>query len=257
MLAFVAIVLAQTPTTANLPVRGFALDLLHPEFSGAGRSLASVAAYMSIRGVVGTTQVLFELPFAHQDTPFSGSSTIVGNPYVGAVFGGANGLGGAVGARLPVASLTDEATELGMLADASRVEAFRPATASIQGLVRYRRQTVEGFTVDVSGGPGFWFPTGEFGETEIAIHHQLSLGYQGSRLWVAAGISGLSLLSETLGGGTGGPGDETTLEFNASLGTTRGRTRPVIHLILPISNEYSSSVSYVIGLGVAFDTSRR
>src|SRR5688572_17053075 len=78
MIALLAIVLAQTPTTANLPATGIAIDVLRPSFRGSvDRSLISAAAYLSGRAPIGRAHLLFEVPFAHQDTEFSGSSTMV------------------------------------------------------------------------------------------------------------------------------------------------------------------------------------
>jgi len=246
MIALLAIVLAQTPTTANLPATGIAIDVLRPSFRGSvDRSLISAAAYLSGRAPIGRAHLLFEVPFAHQDTEFSGSSTMVGNPYVGIELAAATGVSAALGVRLPAVGQEDEASELGLYADLSRAAAFVPDIATLQGLIRYRTQSAEGYTVDISGGPALWLATEEGDDTQVVLHHQLSAGYRGRSVWVAAGISGLSLLSES-------NDDRTVLELNASLGATRGGVRPAIHFILPISEDYRSTVSYVLGFGVAF-----
>jgi hypothetical protein len=243
------IVLAQTPTTANLPATGIALDVLRPHYRGSAEtSLFSVAAYASGRTTIGSMHLYVELPFAHVDVPFAGPNSTLGNPYLGVELGGETGLSWAAGARFPLVPETSGAGVLGLYSDLSRIEAFRFNTATFRGGIRYRIHNADGFTFDAGGGPALWVPTKGAEDVELVLHHHMSAGYRGSLVWFAAGFSGWTWLTQ----GDGGVGDRTYDEVNVSIGGARGSVRPALHLILPIDKEYNSTVGYVIGFGVAF-----
>lgn len=250
MLALFLVVLAQSPTTANLPTTGIALDVLRPKFRGGETTLLSGVAIVSGRTRIGGMRLTFELPIARVETEFIPASTAIGNPYLGLELGGETGLSGSVGARFPLAP-DDEAASFttGIYSDVSRIEQFRFNTLTVQGAVRYRVHNPNGFTFDAGGGPAVWVPTEGGGEAELVLHHDISAGYRGSVLWFGAGFSGWTWMTK----GFGGVGERTAHQFNVSIGGARGHVRPAVHLILPIDELYNSNVGYVLGFGIAVD----
>jgi hypothetical protein len=241
------IALAQTPSIG--------LDILRPHFNTAETSLLSVAAFASGGAAVGPAHLVFELPYFRVDpsppAPDGPTSTL-GNPYVGIEFGGQGKsnhvtLSATAGVRLPLLTDTDAARTIGSYVDVSRFEAFRPNTLSIHSSVRFYVQNTDGFFVAASGGPTAWVPTQQHAQTELVLHHELSVGHRGSAAWFAAGYTGLSVLTEP----RSAVGEFTIGEFVLSIGRARGRVRPAFHLMLPLDEEYSAVVGYVAGLGVA------
>jgi hypothetical protein len=81
----------------------------------------------------------------------------------------------------------------------------------------------------------------------VVLHHEVSVGHQGSAAWFAVGYNGLSVLTEK----PAAVGELTIGELELAITRARGRVRPAFHLLLPIDEEYSAVVGFVVGLGVA------
>jgi hypothetical protein len=239
------LILAQSP----LPARALAVDILRPHFNTAETSLLSVAAFASGRAAVGPVGVVVELPYFRVDPNPGGPTATLGNPYVGVELGRGDhtGVSGTAGVRFAVLKDIDEAKTIGSYVDVSRFEAFRPNTFSIHSAVRFRLQNDAGFFVAASGGPTAWIPTQPHAQTEVVVHHEVSVGHQGSAAWFAVGYNGLSVLTEK----PAAVGELTIGELELAITRARGRVRPAFHLLLPIDEEYSAVVGFVVGLGVA------
>ncbi len=238
---------AQMPWTTNLPQRGLALDILRPKFQGGGTSLTSVAAFLSGRFPMGSLALRFELPAARGSDPFSGSSSTLGNPYVGLETRGETGLGFEAGLRGPLTSENEFAAEIGAFSDITRFEAFLPNTAVVATRARWRLQDTSGFTFDAGGGPSVLFPTKGGGDPELTLHHHMSAGYRGRDVWASVGFAGWTIITED----AGGVGERTINQIGASLGLAAGQVRPALHVIAPLDDGYNSLVGVVIGLGVS------
>jgi hypothetical protein len=249
MLSLLFVALLQTPTTANLPTTGIALDILRPQFNTVETSLLSVAVYASGRAAVGPAGLVFELPFFRVDPNPGGPTSTLGNPYVGVEFGRGSHtrVSATAGARFALLKEIDGARTIGSYVDVSRFEAFRPYTFSVHSAVRFRLQNNAGFFLDASGGPTIWIPTQPNAETEWVVHHQVSVGHQGSDAEFVVGYDGLSVLTEK----PAAVGELTIGELDLSIARARGRVRPTFRLLLPLDEEYSAVVGFVVGLGVA------
>jgi len=239
---------AQMPWTTNLPQRGFSLDILRPKIQGGGTTLTSFAAYAGARFPLGGMSIRFELPYARFAVDGGGgSSSTIGNPYLGLETGAEKGLGFEAGVRVPLASEDEFASEFGSLSDITRLEAFVPNVLTVATRVRWRFQDAGGFTFDAGGGPSLLIPTKGGGDTEIVLHHHMSAGYRGPSVWVAIGFGGWTVITEDMGG----VAERTLNEVGASIGLARGQVRPALHIIAPLDDSYNSFVGVVIGLGVA------
>jgi hypothetical protein len=244
----VLLLLLQTPTMSNVPTQGFAIDILHPHFRGAsGVSFLTSGIYLTGRMALNDARLRFELPFAYLDADVE-TSTSFGNPYVGVEWGKDSALSYAVGARFPLASDAESAVIVGTYADITRFSAFLPHVASFDGDIRYHVYNPNGFTFEVGGGPQIWFPTEGGGDAELFVTHHFSAGYRSQDVWLAAGFSGITILSED----AGGIGERTINELNAAVGMATGKTRVVLHLLLPLDEDVNADVGYVVGLGVGF-----
>lgn len=240
--------LLQTPTMSNVPSTGVAIDILHPHFRGAsGVSFLSSAIYLTGRTQLTNAHLRFELPFAYLNTDLE-SSTTFGNPYIGIEWGKDSALSFAAGARFPLASEDEAAGIVGAYADFARYSTFIANLATFDADIRYHVYNANGFTFEVGGGPQMWFPTKGGGDAELLVTHHLSAGYRGHDVWLAGGFSGITIITED----AGGIGERTINELNASVGMATGKTRVVLHLILPLDEEYNSDVGYVLGFGIGF-----
>src|SRR6266513_1392977 len=254
MIPLLFIALAQIPKPANLPGTSIALDILRPHFNSGATSLLSVAAFASGRLAVGPAYLFVELPFFNVDPSppsVAGPTSTIGNPYAGIEFGdrrlgGHTRLSATAGVRFPLLTKTDEARTIGSYVDVSRFEAFRANTLSIQSALRFRAQNNDGFFVAASGGPTIWVPSRSSDKTELVLHHESSVRHQGSAPLVAAGYTGLSILTET----AAAVGELTFGELYLSIGGARGSVRPVLHVMLPLDEEYSAFIGSVVGFGV-------
>ena len=237
--------LVQSPLSA----RDVAVDILRPHFNGAQTSLLSFAAFASGHVAVGPVAVTVELPYFRIDPNPGGPTGTLGNPYVGVEVGRGNHtrVSATAGVRFALLKDIDQAKTIGSYVDVTRFEAFRPNTFSIQSAVHVRVQNDAGFFVTVSGGPTAWMPTQPHAQTEVVIHHEAVLGHQGSAASFAVGYSGLSILTEK----PAAVGELTIGELSFAIARARGRVRPAVQLLLPIDEEYSAVVGFVIGVGVA------
>ncbi len=238
---------AQMPWSSSLRQGGVSLDILRPKFQGGGTSFVSVAAFFSARLPLGSTTVRIEVPYAGGATDL-GSSSSLGNPYVGLELGGQTGFSGEAGARIPLASDDEDlATTIGWLSDITRAEAFLPNTLTLATRARYRVRAADGFTFDAGGGPSLWVPTKGGGDPELVLHHHMAAGYQGAAVWFAVGFGGWTIITED----AGGVGERTVNQIGASVGLARGQVRPALHLLVPLDDEYNSRIGMVLGMGVA------
>jgi hypothetical protein len=232
-----------------LPARGLAVDILRPHFNTAKTSLLSVAAFASGRARVGPVGLSFELPYFRVDPNPGGPTATLGNPYVGIELGRGSHtrVGATAGVRFSVLKDIDGARTIGSYVDVSRFEAFRPNTFSVQSAVRFHLQNDAGFFVAASGGPTAWIPTQPHAQTEVVVHHEVSVGLQRSAALFAVGYHGLSVLTEK----PAAVGELTIGELDLSITRARDRVRPTLHLLLPLDDAYSAVMGFVIGVGVA------
>jgi hypothetical protein len=245
MHALALLTLAQMPWTANLPARGVAFDILRPSFREGFTSATGAAAFISGRLPTGGVAIRVELPLAYGS--MDNSSFSFGNPYVGVETARETGLIFELGARGPLASDGEIATQVGALSDIDRYFAFAPDVATIEGRVRWRLRDTSGFTFDAGGGPSTLFPTqGGGDDIELILHHHMMAGYNGKDVWVLLGFAGWTFITEDLGG----VGERTIDEVGASFGLT-GKVRPAFHVLVPLDNDFNSAVGVVFGVGVA------
>jgi len=120
-------------------------------------SFETSALFFSLRWPIGSKYFLVaELPFAHAafdtkiDRPFSfyrysGSSSTIGNPYIGLERGSLNSrFSTEIGLRLPLAKTDNNyAAEIGQAADPDRLEAFENY-AALRAMINYRTKRTKG-----------------------------------------------------------------------------------------------------------------
>lgn len=243
MHAVTILALVQMPWTTTLPPQGVAFNFLRPKFAVGGTSLTSGTAYLTGRFRVDSSfSIRLEAGYAHLDVSGSTSSAF-GNPYLGFEMTNAKWTFG-LGFR-PALSPDDEfAPQVGLFSDITQLEAWLPHVATLSTRFTYHNQTSTGMTVDVGIAPAGWIPT-QGGDLELVVTHYGSVGYTGSKVWTALGLGGvLGVTSD------GDFGERSFYQLGGSVGLTRGQVRPALHFILPLDDEITSDVDFVLGIGV-------
>lgn len=182
-----------------------------------------------------------ELPYARYEQESYDAESLVGNPYVGIVYGSVDRQGVVVeaGARLPLVSEDDAFENLGaafngIATDVTRMEAFLPKLVT----VRLRAggyaisNTHTGLYLRMMAGGQFWIPTDD-GDTETLADVDLGLWHLNDKSSFGAVFSAKSILSEPDLSFT--ERSEFTLGLSGSM--RFGRAEPGVDVRLPIGNE--------------------
>ena len=229
------------------------IELLKPRLDGGGTTLASSAVFFAGRFPIGQgISVAAELPLSHfgyESSFASESHTAVGNPYVGLrMRSSSSPWQAAFGVRLPLASDENPGLITGLNADFDRFEAFTPELSAIQFDVNYLFEHPSGFSTSVRAAPSIMIPARESGgDTELFIAYS-AMGWQRhGRVRAGAGMSGRLLASQ--------PGlsieERSVHQLGLSVIGTFGSVQPGLHFRLPVDEEFSRFVDYVIGMNVA------
>ncbi|MGI0016290.1 MAG: hypothetical protein ACREBU_22955, partial [Nitrososphaera sp.] len=174
ILIFPAMLAAQSFWLERSQGKTFLLEIFKPDI-GSGvyngvsypvdYSFETVALFLSLRSQIGSKSFLMvELPFAHaafnakNDSGFSfyrnrGSSSTIGNPYLGLELGGTNArFFTEVGIRLPLAETDNNyAARVGRAADSDRPEAFEDYV-TLRAVINYRSKRTKGLMFRARGG---------------------------------------------------------------------------------------------------------
>ncbi|MGH7673644.1 MAG: hypothetical protein ACREMV_00100, partial [Gemmatimonadales bacterium] len=207
---------------------GVTLQLLRPDFRFAGVENPSFTAFLGARARLGgTLRLVAELPFALVDDPVSGST--VGNPYLGVRFGATgDGAWGEFGLRAPLSSDEGEGAQaalFGFLSDPARLEAFATNVTMLSGLAGYRSTSADGLVIEAGGGPAALIPTGDGGDVELVLHFLLRAGWDEGAVRILGGFSGVTLLTENVGG----VAERTIDQFTVTADIGRGAARPQLY----------------------------
>jgi len=239
---------AQAPWSERGNRPSIALELQKPSFDGDGFSFATGVAFLSARVPAGKVVLVAELPTAFGS--ISGvSSTVIGNPYVGLELGGAE-VSGELGVRIPTASVSgddDFAVGVGLLSDFDRFEAFMDDLTAVRAAVRFDRREPSGFGFGGTLAPALLIPTKE-GDSELFVGYAARVSYAWTGASVGAEFSGRLLVTE----GDLDFGERTVHQLALGTGVDLGRWRPGAYVRLPLDQNLSGSLNYVIGVTLAF-----
>lgn len=205
ILIFPATLAAQSFWLERSQGKTFFLEIFKPNIDDAvyngmpypvDYSFETAALFLSLRTQLGSKSFLMvELPFAHaaydtkSDSNFSfyrnrGSSSTIGNPYLGLELGGVNArFFTEVGIHLPlVETVNNDAARVGRLADLARPEAFDDYV-TLRAVINYRPQNTKGVRVRARGGALVQrdFDRGD-NQFSIPIDALLGYGYEKGRV---------------------------------------------------------------------------
>jgi hypothetical protein len=240
---------AQTCWLPDATDKGVGVEWLKPSLSEDDEtSFLSSASTLTGRFRVGEKLVLAgELPFAYFNAEYMDAELAVGNPYLGVIFNKENSpYFLEAGFRAPIASEDKYmAFFYSYLADFDRSEAYMPDVWSISVKNHYLKRSESGVFFKLMGGFSYWLPReSEYSDPEGLFDYGGHLGYEAENVQVFGGMTGRIILTES---------DidfkEATVNHFALFARYKGwKVQPGVVFKVPVDDDYSEIVSYVIGL---------
>lgn len=255
-LAYVPAATAQSFLHENEPTTEVSLEWIKPFFSDAdGLSFFSSVAHVTARVAFTPRFTLVgSIPIAHlgieaEVGDVNLSETNPGNGYLGfQYYGAANTWRVGAGARLPLAADDASALGIGFLADYDHLEAYVPdlLTISAEGAAFYGANT--GLRLETMLRPALLFFTGEGeADNEVFIHYGARAWYTIAPVHVGLGLSGVMVLTEAELSFSERNVPHATLYLAGDV----NNLRPGVFLRLPLDEEISEDVDFIVGVGLS------
>jgi len=177
-------------------------------------------------------------------------SSTIGDVYLGVEVRPSDSVLLELGGRPPIVDNDGDgvyAAFIGHYTDMTRFDAFLPHTASLHGLVNFRRVDERGLLTRARLGPLLEIPTEdtEVRDTELFALYMLQVGYEGRALRAGGAIGGTVLMTED--SGNLGARSANQIELHADFGP--GEVRPGIDLKLPLGS-VANLIPVVVGISV-------
>ncbi|MGH7481890.1 MAG: methyltransferase family protein [Longimicrobiales bacterium] len=240
-------VAAQTLLHPDPDLPSLRLELMHPDLEGEEEiDLDDFAGFLTLNAGVSDRAVLVvDLPFAHSSF-LDESSSGIGNPYVGLLFGApARDVRFELGARLPIGQ-EEFSLLLGQFSDIQRLEAFIPDLAAAYAAVDWRNPLEdERLRLRLRGGPTLWlFTGGDESDAEMLIDYLGQLWYVSGPARLGGGLSGRFIAT----GDEGDFGERSIHQLDLAGGYDFGVLEPGLQIRVPF--DAFQEISSVIGVWV-------
>jgi hypothetical protein len=246
------------------PERGVGLEVSHPTFKD--RDLFDMTFATSVWYLTGQLPLTSrisgraDIPLAFADfkgNDVLGSSTVMGNPYVGVAFTAIPELSVELGTRLPLTTADEEsfADVIGLLGDMQRSEAFLEDVIPVNAGAVYRHHVTPAFALQARGGVTQLFFRGDSSDEDNITF--LDYGLFGTYAMnvnarvvnearFGAGFSGRWNASEDADGFS-----ENSLHMlGLTADLSMGRVRPGILVRIPLDEAYREVLRSSVGLYV-------
>lgn len=252
---------AQTSWTGTPAERGeVVLESFRPDFSSASPAFsgATVAGFLTVQVPVGAAwSVVGDLPFARAAWDVNGqnaSSSLVGNPYLGAEWRATPRVTAELGVRLPAGEL-DELDEpvvddlgaivVGMASELERLEAFAPQTLAVSAAASYEATVSGQLSLRVRGGSTFVSGSGT--PEDLLVGYMGQLRYRSGPGELTAGITGRANVTDD-----DVDADRASHQVIAAAAYRVGRVRPGVQLRFPLDGAARELTSFTGGLTLGF-----
>jgi hypothetical protein len=239
-----------------------AVEFLHPSLEAFDTGFFNAATFVSARVEASPNfAIVGELPYASHKSSYLGtdfygndatvkqSSGTIGNLYLGfEAAPAALPIFLEFGLRLPLVNGDqDLAQATGLVADATRWEAFYYKVVSIQSAFNVREVTASNMEYRLRLSPVLSMSTQSGVDPELYGVYSLQIGYHGSFARIGTGLSGRVLVTEDFG--NLGQRSLNQLEFHADLGPWA--VRPGFDLHLPLDS-WAENVPVVVGASLSW-----
>ena len=247
---------AQSPFIPVEPGPSAGIELVRPGYSarfddeiGGLTGQVHLSAALPVSAGV---RFIAEVPLAHFDPGFDGyegSTSRVGNPYLGVRFGDASRLGGRFGVRLPLATAGDGGDaaplETGAFADYDRIEAFMPRVLTVGLAGQMGRTAVSGLMGRIVLGGDMMVNT-DGGDPELFASYGAQTGYARYGTAAIIAFTGRAIVTE----GELSLAERTIHQVTLSGAHRFGRVMPTLWLRMPVDGELSELIDYALGFSM-------
>jgi hypothetical protein len=249
---FAAPVAAQSYLMPSAPERGVGIEVSHPDFKEFDVTAPTSVWFVSGQlPLTSRVRAIVDVPFAYAELKGAeglGSSTVLGNPFIGAQFAATPSLSVDFGMRAPLTTADDEsfADVIGFLSDIQRAEAFMEDVVPVIGGVSYQWEAAPGLVVRGRGGVTSLFYTGDDDEeeTETFVDYGAFGTYTHGIARFGAGVSGRWHASEDEGGFS----ERSIHQLGLTADAKVARVRPGISLRVPLDQDYRDVLGWAVGL---------
>lgn len=225
------------------------LDFRIPSFDGFNVEGITFSNYFYANIVLGRkTTLQVDLPVSHFSNGGGESNFGVGNPYIGIQFGAPNASTKFdLGVRLPLQSEFELAHTTGFITENYTFGAFIPDATTLVSNIHYRYNKNDGFGLRVGGGPEL--VAVKDGGAELVLKSYAQLLYNINNTRFGGGFSGRWIATAE------GADFSDVSNFNLGFFGSRdlGPVSSGVYVEVPLSDNISSSVNYIIGLNLSFE----
>lgn len=237
------------------------LELHKVDFTGDSETFkqSTMAVFLSgyIR-ITHNTNLVLELPFQHSSISVSfndpyfrdDSETKLGNLYAGLSWA-RNGSSPIVeiGVRPPIIGDDDLSivSGYGVLASMDRLESFAPKTYSLRVAGGYRYVSAENVVIRAIGGATTIHTDLYDGETEVYFDHRVEVWADLQGLFFGGAYAGRYLMTDDEDFR-----DRLSGQWMLAGGPKFGNLRPGINVVVPIGQNFWSSVNVVYGVNLSY-----
>lgn len=244
---------AQSPFIPVEPGTSVGIELIRPgystQFDEAVGGLTGQVHLSTVLPISSGVGFVAEVPLAHFDPAFDGydgTTSKVGNPYLGVRFGDASRLGGRFGVRLPLATAEDgddaAPLELGGFADYDRIEAFMPRVLTVGLAGQMGRTAVSGLMGRMVLGGDMLVST-EGGDPELFAAYGAQTGYERNGTAAIVSFTGRAIVTE----GDLSLAERTIHQITVSGAHRFGSVMPTVWVRIPVDGDLSELIDYALG----------
>ena len=234
----------------------FTIEIFKPYFDAEDNtSFKNYSMFFSLRLPIGKDVLITgELPFAKGDLLGDSNLSVtagqsLGNPYLGIeIRSQGSPVHLEVGFRIPIIRNERRSDWItGLFSDIDRSEAFAPNIISGQAILNHEHKDAKGKFFRARLGPILWINE-KTRENDMFLSYGFQLGYELNKVILRGGFTGRAILSEK----NLGLGERTVHQLGVALQYTFGYVTPGLHIKIPLDNDLTQVLDYVLSLNVKF-----
>jgi hypothetical protein len=244
---------AQSFLLPATPEKGVWVEAARADFKGFEAAFPSTTWFVSGRlPVLPRLSAVVDVPFSYAKLEVPGAdsetSSVFGNPYVGAEFAAVPGrVKLEAGLRLPLNTADSEsfADVFAVLGDPQRMEAFMDNTVPVTAAVNLEHAVTSALGVRTRAGVMTAFYTGDDApDTDVALDYGAVGTYTAGLARVALGFSGRWFTTAD----EGDFGENSLHHLGLGADVKVGRVRPGVSVRIPLDGDYRDMLGSSVGV---------
>jgi hypothetical protein len=242
---------AQAAVLPETPAKGVWIEVNHTDMKAFDTNLPTSVWYLAGRLPVRPRLALVaDVPFSHARLEMDGlgaeSSSVFGNPYLGAEYAASRRVLVELGLRAPLTSADDEsfADVVAMLTDPHRPEAFAMDVLSVSSAAVVTLPLADLVSLRARGGVTGLFGTGDSSTSEAALDYGAQGSWEPGAGRLAIGMAGRWYATSD----EGSFADNSIHHASLRADILVAGVRPGVSLRLPLDSDYREFVGASVGL---------